>query len=236
MTFGALLIRTTLLFAIGSVIMVLGSIRESNEVQRARGIKFIGFFVIVHAVVLIGYLGTPGLMAIAVTIVLGGAIEATRAWRLIAPPRPTWLITAAVAIAGVFIYVSSRADQAAVAWLFMVAASFDGFGQVVGQLIGRRALVPSISPHKTIEGLAGALIGALIVAVWLRELPGYDLARAVALGTAVAAASFAGDLSGSWIKRQAGIKDFSSILPGQGGVIDRFNSFVVAMALVGAWL
>ena len=236
MTLGALLVRTTLLFVIGAVIMALGSIRKSNEVQRARGIKFIGFFVIVHTVVLVGYLGTPGLLAIAVTIVLGGAIEAMRAWRLIAPPRPTWLITAAVTIAAVFIYVSSRADHAAVAWLFMVAASFDGFAQVVGQLIGRRALVPSISPTKTIEGLVGALIGALIVAVWLRELPGYDVGRAVALGTAVAAASLVGDLSGSWTKRQAGIKDFSSILPGQGGVIDRFNSFVVAMALVGAWL
>ena len=46
MTLGALLVRTTLLFVIGAVIMVLGSIRKSNEVQRARGIKFIGFFVI----------------------------------------------------------------------------------------------------------------------------------------------------------------------------------------------
>lgn len=236
MTFGALLFRTTLLCAIGAVIMVLGSIKTPHDVQRARGVKFIGFFVIAHAVVLLGFLGTPGLLSIATAIVIGSALEARRAWPRIPEPRPSWLITVALAVAVVFVYVSARADQGGVIWLFMVCAAFDGFGQVVGQLIGRRPLVPSISPAKTVEGFVGALIGALLVAVWLRALPGYDLGRAVALGTAVAAASFVGDLSGSWTKRQAGIKDFSAILPGQGGVIDRFNSFVVAMALVGAWL
>ena len=59
MTFGALLFRTTLLCAIGAVIMVLGSIKTPHDVQRARGVKFIGFFVIAHAVVLLGFLGTP---------------------------------------------------------------------------------------------------------------------------------------------------------------------------------
>ena len=236
MTLGALLVRTTALFVLGAAIMLLGSFRKSVDVQRARAIKFVGFFVIVHAVVLFGFAGTPGLLAIAIAIVLGGAVEARRAWRLIPAPRPSWLITAAFAASAVFIYVSSRADQAAVVWIFMVTASFDGFGQVIGQLIGRRPLVPNISPAKTVEGLAGAIVGAVFVAVWLRALPGYDVGRTIVVALAIGVASLIGDLLGSWTKRRAGIKDFSSVLPGQGGVIDRFNSFVSAMALVGVWL
>ena len=80
------------------------------------------------------------------------------------------------------------------------------------------------------------MVGSVLVALWLRDLPGYGVGRTVAVGAAIAVASLAGDLLGSWTKRRAGIKDFSSVLPGQGGVIDRFNSFVAAMALVGYWL
>lgn len=236
MTLGALLLRTTLFFAIGAVIMVLGSFRKPDEVQRERAAKFIGFFVIVHGVLLLGYVGTPALIALAVVIVAIGAWEARRAWRLMPEPRPTLLVTAGLATAVAFGYVAARGDSAAIAWLFLVSASFDGLGQVVGQLLGRHLLAPSTSPAKTVEGLIGAMAGAVLVAIALRTLPGYSVPRATALGVAVGVASLIGDLAGSWTKRRAGIKDFSSLLPGQGGVLDRFNSFMVAMALVGAWL
>ena len=236
MTLGALFARTVALFALGAVMMALAAVRRPADVRRARAVKFLGFFVIVHGVLAITYAGTVGVTMFAVTITVVGAMEARRAWPLIPEPRPGWLITATMSAAAVFVYVSVRAAPPAVAWLFMVSASFDGFGQVVGQLVGRRLLAPSISPAKTVEGFAGALCGAVLVAVWLRELPGYDAPRAALLGAAAGIASLIGDLSGSWTKRRAGIKDFSSVLPGQGGVLDRFNSFVAAMALVGVWL
>jgi phosphatidate cytidylyltransferase len=232
----ALFARTLLLFSFGGVIMALGSAKQSAEVRRARAVKFAGFFVIVHGVLALAYAGRLGIIALAVAIVAFGIFEATKAWRLIPDPRPSLLITGGSAAAAAFLYVAVRADPMAVAWLFLVTAAFDGLGQVIGQLAGRRLLAPSISPAKTVEGLTGALAGAVLVAVWLRELPGYDVPRAAILGGAVGVASLVGDLTGSWTKRRAGIKDFSSILPGQGGVLDRFNSFIAAMALVGAWL
>jgi phosphatidate cytidylyltransferase len=120
------------------------------------------------------------------------------------------------------------------AFLFLVTAACDGFSQVVGQLVGRRKLAPTVSPGKTIEGLLGGLFAAMVVAVLARGL----LVDTTVLGTAALAVSvglagLGGDLAASWAKRRAGIKDYSEALPGQGGFLDRFDSLLGAMAIVG---
>ncbi len=143
-----------------------------------------------------------------------------------------YLLACAAALA-----VSTRLTGAAFAFLFIVTAACDGFSQVVGQLLGRRPLAPRISPAKTIEGLLGGLVAALAVAALLRgsllPLP-MPWILALALGTGLA--GLAGDLAASWVKRRAAIKDYSAALPGQGGFLDRFDSLLGALALVGAIL
>lgn len=141
------------------------------------------------------------------------------------------MIYAIVAVAAV---ESARALPAsAMAFLFIVAASFDGFSQVVRQGLGRRRLAPLFSPAKTVEVALGGLLAAGAVAAALHGLVQAGAYAAAGRRVAMGAAALAGDLSKSWVKRRAGIKDFAATLPGQGGLLDRFDGFRVASALVG---
>ncbi len=94
----------------------------------------------------------------------------------------------------------------------------------VGKSLGKRKLCPDLSPGKTVEGAIGGVISAASVALllgWGLHIP---LAHAAALGGISGVCGQFGDLSKSVMKRDIGIKDFGSLLPGHGGVIDRFDS------------
>jgi phosphatidate cytidylyltransferase len=103
---------------------------------------------------------------------------------------------------------------------------------VVGSTVGRRRIVPRISPGKTWEGtLAGFLAAGLVVVLWSR--PGLGVpAVAIVIALLVGPAAFVGDVLESWVKRRAGLKDSGRLLPGHGGVLDRIDSLVMAAPLV----
>jgi phosphatidate cytidylyltransferase len=104
----------------------------------------------------------------------------------------------------------------------------------VGRSFGKIPLAPSISPNKTLEGVYGGLILGLIVAIcggFLLGVHGIRLAFWVALGMVVSLWSVLGDLFESMLKRQAGIKDSGTLLPGHGGIYDRVDSLTAALPL-----
>jgi phosphatidate cytidylyltransferase len=99
-----------------------------------------------------------------------------------------------------------------------------------GSAFGSHRMAPVISPKKSWEGVAGGVIGSLIGALlghfwFFQRLP---LAHALALGVVLCAAGILGDLGESMLKRTAGVKDSSALLPGHGGVLDRVDSLLVA--------
>jgi len=102
--------------------------------------------------------------------------------------------------------------------------------------VGRVKLAPRVSPRKTVEGLAGGLVAAVVVALLLRDMLGAGIPATVTIALLTGVAGLAGDLAASWVKRRAGIKDFSAALPGQGGFLDRFDSLLGALVFVGALL
>jgi phosphatidate cytidylyltransferase len=99
-----------------------------------------------------------------------------------------------------------------------------------GRAFGRRPLAPSISPKKTVEGAVGGLVfGALVLAAvgawWLPVIP---LALRMLFGVTIVALGIAGDLFESMLKRSAGVKDSSSLIPGHGGILDRIDALLFA--------
>ncbi|GAB4487829.1 MAG: phosphatidate cytidylyltransferase [Thermodesulfovibrionales bacterium] len=119
------------------------------------------------------------------------------------------------------------------AWLVMLFAAIwgaDSMAYYVGTGIGKRKLYPEISPKKTVEGAVGSLAGGIIGAGLIRfTLLGHvTIGQAVLLGLVVAAASVAGDLVESMFKRDAGVKDSGTIMPGHGGLLDKVDSATFA--------
>jgi phosphatidate cytidylyltransferase len=107
----------------------------------------------------------------------------------------------------------------------------DTAAYVIGKRWGRRRLAPAVSPGKSLEGALGALVVTIAVAVpllWLvdRWVPVFTAVDGFALGLLVGVAAPCGDLVESAFKRDAGVKDVSQLVPGHGGVLDRFDSLL----------
>ena len=113
----------------------------------------------------------------------------------------------------------------------------------VGRLMGKHKLIPSVSPGKTIEGSIGGLVASMLVAfLWAHYVlrPSSHLGfkfppiGILVFGAILSVAAQIGDLAESLLKREAGVKDSSNLIPGHGGILDRFDSlfFVLPVAYV----
>ncbi|UYY59034.1 phosphatidate cytidylyltransferase [Sphingomonas sp. S2-65] len=112
-------------------------------------------------------------------------------------------------------------------WAMALVWACDTGAYFAGRAIGGPKLAPRISPNKTWAGFIGGVIAGTVFAFVLVRL--FDLPAALALATPVLGAfSQAGDLYESYLKRQAGVKDSSNLLPGHGGVLDRLDGLVFA--------
>jgi phosphatidate cytidylyltransferase len=114
-------------------------------------------------------------------------------------------------------------------WLVLVVFACwaaDTTAYAIGKTLGRHHLCPKISPGKTVEGAVAALLAALLVTAALGRWFGLPLREGVILGLLLGLVAQLGDLSKSVMKRQAGVKDSGAILPGHGGVLDRFDSLL----------
>ena len=124
--------------------------------------------------------------------------------------------------------------------------SSDTFAYFVGRRWGTRKLIPRVSPGKTVQGAVGAVLGTVVVAILyarvLNRFPVYEmsLVEAVAFGLLISVAAQVGDLAESLLKRDAGVKDSGTLLPGHGGALDRFDSLFftlpVAYFFICHWL
>lgn len=156
------------------------------------------------------------------------------------------LVSAAAATCGGLLWLSLplglqlqiRTTPHGVTWLLLLytaVALGDSAAYYGGTALGRHRLAPALSPKKSIEGslfgLVGAAAGAALVAHWL---PAVGYAHAALLGVLLGAVGQAGDLLESAIKRAAGTKDSSDLLPGHGGILDRIDAHLLAG--IALWL
>lgn len=162
--------------------------------------------------------------------------------------RSVWAHGSVRALAGVLMMIPAWAGltllQARtggpwlVLWTMVLVWAADIGAYFAGHAMGRRKLMPEVSPGKTLEGLAGGVLLALLISMLLAELGGFTIALApavLAVSLPVIVFSVVGDLMESLVKRVAGVKDSGSLLPGHGGILDRVDG-VLAAAPVAALL
>lgn len=123
--------------------------------------------------------------------------------------------------------------------LFLAAWGNDTLAYCVGMLIGKHKLTPELSPKKSIEGFIGGIIGAVALGaiygiyIQTRLRLSFDPVMMFPIICGVGAViSVVGDLAASAIKRDAGIKDYGSIIPGHGGILDRFDSLLLIAPVI----
>lgn len=125
---------------------------------------------------------------------------------------------------------------------FLVACCCDAGAYFVGVKFGKHKLAPVVSPNKTIEGALGGIAGgvlAMLLYAFILDLPlKFDVSygAAVVYGILGCLVGELGDLCFSVIKRQTGIKDYGNLVPGHGGVLDRFDSILAVASLIEALL
>jgi phosphatidate cytidylyltransferase len=142
--------------------------------------------------------------------------------------------------------VGAAAGTAMVALPFLLTWGTDIGGYVFGRSIGGRKLMPAVSPGKTVAGAVGGLVLAILIAYFYerytlrpRAQLGMQPQDVILFAVLVSVAGQVGDLVESMLKREAGVKDSSQLIPGHGGMLDRIDSLLftlpVSYALLG-WL
>jgi phosphatidate cytidylyltransferase len=118
-----------------------------------------------------------------------------------------------------------------IVYLIIVVQLSDVFQYVWGKLIGKRRFSPNISPNKTIEGLVGGGLSAILVGTMLHRMTPFSPLQAAAVSTVIVVAGFFGGFVLSAIKRDLKAKDWGYIIEGHGGVLDRVDSLTFAAPL-----
>lgn len=124
-------------------------------------------------------------------------------------------------------------------FVFLASWGSDTCAYCVGVLIGKHKMTPNLSPKKSIEGAVGGILGAALLFVLYTHfvinqytMTTLSLPLAAVLGAVGALVSMVGDLAASAVKRDHGIKDYGKLIPGHGGIMDRFDSVIVAGPIV----
>lgn len=234
MVFATYLILLTY-FLIGGIAFWFIGRGQRRAAARSNWTKYVTYFVIIHLLFGSIVFNPVAFRYLSLVIVAGGLLEMTRLFRRSGYSRPGFfglsLLLFAPACAA-FLHFG-RLERDLILFAFMVVSIFDAFSQISGQLLGRRRLLPLISPGKTVEGLAGGALVALCSALLLQELTAAGPREALMLAAGIAFFAFTGDIAASIYKRTYGVKDFSGVFPGNGGFLDRFDSLIAAAAFVG---
>jgi CDP-diglyceride synthetase len=223
-----------------SAIVALGVI-ELCGALRTQGYRPAGLVALVGSVGLVlgaYHSGEPAFAA-----VVGFVAPATLLWYLSgvsrARPAPgvasTFLAFGYVGIMGGFagLILGLRDGVGLLLGVVLCCVGYDICGYLAGRRFGRRHIAPSISPNKTAEGLMAGMAGSVVIGFLLvGGISPWGRFSALALGVVVAVMAPLGDLCESLLKRDLGVKDLGGLLPGHGGVLDRFDAMLFALPAV----
>ena len=144
-------------------------------------------------------------------------------------------ITIPFSITNFIVFYNGKFDYSILLGVFVIIWAYDIFAYFIGSSIGKRKIAPTISPNKTIEGTIGGITLSVLASVAVfYVLKTLELKDWAIISLFVSIGAFIGDLIESKLKRSAGVKDSGNIMPGHGGLLDRFDSFLFAS--VGAAL
>ncbi len=222
-----------LYFVLGGIGFYIINRKKPRDQARKSYVKFIVYFIIIN--ILYGSIALQPFLfrLLGVILVLLGGLEMGRLWVQSGYRYPRFFLASVLLYLLMclgFLYFTTLSVHY-ILYVFLIVSIFDSFSQITGQLWGRKKIAPKISPNKTVGGVMGGVVLAIVSSFLLRNLFETDTLQRMVLVIGIIGSGFAGDLLASLFKRKYGVKDYSKLIPGHGGVMDRFDSLIAA----GAW-
>jgi phosphatidate cytidylyltransferase len=221
-------------FVLGAVGFYFINRKKDRKTARKSWLKYITYFIIIHLLFFSIVYNPLIFHYVAILIIITGTAELMRLFRISGYSSPGFfmisILVFLVFCTGFFRF--SQLNAGLILFSFLVLSIFDAFSQICGQLAGKTKLFPAISPGKTVEGLAGGAITAVASSQLLKDLAGTAAGTAFVVAAGIVIFAFTGDMLASVYKRKYKVKDFSRLLPGHGGFLDRFDSLIAGGAFV----
>jgi phosphatidate cytidylyltransferase len=219
-------------FFIGGIGFYFINRGKNSSESRKSWTKFITYFIIIHILFFSIVINPVAFRIISIIIILTGLFELFKLYRNSEYQNKKFFtisLSVFIALAAGFFFFSGMGKNL-ILYSFLVLSIFDSFSQITGQLWGHRKIMPGISHGKTVEGLIGGAMVAVFSSLLFNGLIEAPSLKTILAATAIVILAFAGDLSASFYKRVYKAKDFSNLIPGHGGFLDRFDSMIAVGA------
>lgn len=221
-------------FILGAIGFYVINRQKPKEVARHSWTKYGFYFLIIHLLFFSIVINPLFFNLLALLIVAVSLYEISHLFKQ-SGYKKKWFFVRSLFILALtsigFIYFSTL-DKELLLFTFLILSIFDSFSQISGQLFGHKKIFPTISPNKTYGGLIGGSLIAVLSAFLLKDLYPEVWFKLLIMAIGIVVFSFWGDLAASFYKRKYEVKDYSRLIPGHGGFLDRFDSLIAA----GLWV
>lgn len=215
-------------FSVGAVLIAYINKKTDNRTKKGAWLKYFVYLILVN-IVLVSIVFDPiWFHYLTIIIILASAFELIKATHTTKDIKTGSISILLFAFFAYGFLVFSKGHKESLFYTLYLVTAFDAFSQVSGQIFGRRKLIPKISPNKTFEGFLGGLLMTGLTSFLIRDLLSLSIISSLLVGFGMAIFCLSGDLLASFVKRKFGIKDFSQMIPGHGGFLDRFDSLYLA--------
>ena len=221
-------------FVLGALGFYFINRRKEKEVARKSWTKFIAYFFIINILFFSIVVHPLAFQVLTGLIIAVGLFELFRLLKN-EQYKQNGFFALSIVIYGILsfgFWKFSVMEKEIILFTFLILSIFDAFSQISGQLWGKRKIAPEISPNKTVGGTVGGAVFALLSAYFLRSLTSGNVTESFALAVGIIVFAFVGDIAASFYKRKFGVKDYSNLIPGHGGFLDRFDSLIAGAAWV----
>ncbi|WP_163323538.1 phosphatidate cytidylyltransferase [Draconibacterium mangrovi] len=221
-------------FLLGAVGFFFINRKKEKAVARKSWTKFISYFIIIH-ILFFSITINPVFFQVLVGIIwLAGAFELFLLFKRAGFEHSGFVFISLIiySVLGAGLWLFGAMDNKLVLFAFLILSIFDAFSQISGQLWGKTKIAPEISPNKTIGGTVGGALFAFASGFFLHGLYNNKWYVVAGLTLGIIVFAFLGDIAASLYKRKFRVKDYSNLIPGHGGFLDRFDSLIAG----GAWV
>ncbi len=215
-------------FILGGIIMTFTNRNKTPSFRKNNWLKYSVYFIIVNLLFVTILLESFYFHILSILILALGYYEIVKLIYFSKNIKTDIAVMIIFSFFAFTYYYFSLMPKTYLFYTLYLTTVFDAFSQLIGQSIGKKSLLSKISPNKTIEGFLGGIIFSVLTSIFIRNLLGISFLKSIFFSVGLIGFAFLGDILASYCKRKYNKKDFSNLIPGHGGVLDRFDSLITA--------